>query len=135
MSHYSAVVIIPINSKDIESAVNKILNPLSMNKKRSKYKVWDWWQYGGLWNGEMIGKPRDINNEGGGLEENHCLVKDIASGFFPYAVFAPDGNWSVLESGSYHEPSEAENIESIREMAEICKQYPDNIAVLVDYHS
>jgi hypothetical protein len=61
---------------------------------------WDWWDFGGRWNGEMVGK-KEGDNEGGfnfddryrTLARNMCLCKEIVEGFIPWAILGPQGEW------------------------------------------
>jgi hypothetical protein len=67
---------------------------------------WDWWSYGGRWNGEIKGEYRGDNDGGFNfgdeyrqLEENIIRVGDFLdmaekdSDMYPFAVVMPDGTW------------------------------------------
>jgi len=101
---------------------------------------WDWYSFGGRWNGEMIGKPEGSENgfnfeaKYRQLGKNQCLVKEIAKDFLPFAIITPNGEWHEKgEMGWWGMVSNEKDTWS-KEAREILKQYPDHIAVLIDAH-
>lgn len=63
---------------------------------------WDWWSYGGRWNGVINGNP--VNDKEGGfnfgeefrqLKNNTTTVADlIERKQIPFAIITPDGQWN-----------------------------------------
>lgn len=61
---------------------------------------WDWWSYGGRWNGALKGKVEDDGDGGFNfdpqyrqLSNNYSVMNEIVDDFLPFAIITPDGEW------------------------------------------
>jgi hypothetical protein len=101
---------------------------------------WDWWSYGGRWNGAMIGKYKgskdgfNFGEQYRQIENNMCLVKDIDEKFTCFAIITPDGNWHERGNMGWWGMVSNENDDWEETVKDIFKTYPDYIAILLDLH-
>lgn len=105
---------------------------------------WDWFSFGGRWNGQITGKP--INDKQGGfnfgeqfrqMECNHTTVDDlIKRKEIPFAIITPDGQWNERgKMGWFGCVSDEKSCEDWERMAmTVYEAHKDCVGVGLDCH-
>jgi hypothetical protein len=87
--------------KEIEKEVNdfnRIMEPF----RNVGSLGWEYWTYGGRWDGKICGKSKNKLEVEDALENNFSTVENVlALGIIPYAIITPDGIWHDKEHPSY----------------------------------
>jgi hypothetical protein len=96
-------------------------------------QMFDWYEVGGRWDG-VIQREAAVDAPWGdsvsnNVGRNMVRVRDIGSSFIPWAVLTPDGTWHG--GGGTAEKDEAA---WAIELGRILGDYPDHLAISIDFH-
>src|SRR5258708_6027803 len=104
MSHFFVMVLVPVNTTDIEEAVSTLMAPYDENVEVEPYegeygtttrnprRKWDWWRIGGRWDGIVRNNPQRSDNGFNfssaheELKNNVLPVKELDHKLTPFAV-------------------------------------------------
>lgn len=103
---------------------------------------WDWWSFGGRWDGDVRKDPRRSENgynfgaQHRTREPNQIAVADMAEPVVPYAMVTPDGEWHARGKMGWFAISSGEmpKDEWTAEAQRLYEQHPDCLAVGCDLH-
>lgn len=156
MSHFFTIVLLPETAirlddpADIYDRVSAILAPYNENREVEPYTneyefestrnpqgQWDWWDFGGRYNGEIRNAYRgdesgfNFPDEFRTLGENIIHAKQVDHRVSCSAIITPDGQWN--DSG-WDESEEAERVWE-EKLFSILRDYRNCFLIGIDCHS
>ena len=134
MGHRLVLVLVANPRSDVEAQVEAAIGRYAESDDDNPDSKYDWYTFGGRWNGifagKFVGASAEKDGAGGRVEGNVCPVAELPADLEPAVIATPDGAWHYYgwrppgDSGPLPPP-----------MNEVLGQYRDHYAVAVDAHA